>query len=57
MGSWSDVARGLLEPQKVRHLAQRRSIGEILNDVEAQHGGRVGFATAAPDLNDERSTR
>ena len=42
---------------ELRRLATRRSIDEVLNDVEAQNGGRVGFATAIADLDDERSAR
>lgn len=42
---------------ELRHLAARRSINDVLNDVEDQHGGRVGFATAAADLTEERSAR
>ncbi|MEP6462498.1 MAG: hypothetical protein ABJC62_03595 [Frankiaceae bacterium] len=42
---------------ELRHLAERRSISDVLDDVEAQHGGRVGFAAAAADLNEERSQR
>ncbi len=40
-----------------RLLAQRRSITDVFNDVEAQRGRRVGFATAVADLDDERSQR
>jgi len=39
---------------ELRNLAERRSIGEILDEVEVQHGGRVGFAAAVSDLDDER---
>ncbi|WP_375477637.1 hypothetical protein [uncultured Jatrophihabitans sp.] len=42
---------------ELRHLAARRSIADVLNDVEDQRGGRVGFATAAADLDEERSAR
>jgi len=42
---------------ELRHLAQRRSISEVLDDVDAQRGGRVGFTTAAADLDEERSQR
>ena len=42
---------------ELRHLAERRSIGEILDEVEVQHGGRVGFAPAVSDLDEERSQR
>jgi hypothetical protein len=40
---------------ELRHLAERRSVSEVLDDVEAEQGGRVGFATAANDLDEERS--
>jgi len=42
---------------ELRHLAQRRSISEVLDDVDAQRGGRVGSTTAAADLDEERSQR
>ncbi len=42
---------------ELRHLAERRSISDVLDDVEAQQGGRVGLAAAAADLDDERSQR
>ncbi len=42
---------------QLRHLAERRSIGEVLDEVEAQHGGRVGFAAAVTDLDEERTQR
>jgi plasmid stability protein len=40
-----------------RKLAERRSISDVLEDVEAEHGGRVGLAAAAADLDDERPRR
>lgn len=42
---------------ELRHLAEQRSISDVLDDVDAQRGGRVGFATAAADLDDDRSQR
>lgn len=42
---------------ELRHLAQQRSIGDILDDVATQRGGRVGFATAVADLGEDRSQR
>jgi plasmid stability protein len=42
---------------ELRHLAERRSFSEVLDDVEAQQGGRVGLAVAAADLDEERSAR
>lgn len=38
-------------------LANRRSVAEVLDEVDAQSGGRVGFATAVEDLDEERSGR
>ena len=42
---------------ELRKLAARRSIDDVLDDVEAQRGGHVGFTTAVADLNEERSER
>lgn len=42
---------------ELRHLAARRSISDVLDDVEAERGGRVGFATAFADVDEERSAR
>ncbi len=42
---------------ELRHLAEHRSISEVLDEVEAQHGGRVGLSTAVDDLAEERSAR
>ncbi len=42
---------------ELRHLAERRSISEVLDEVERQRGGRVGFPTAVTDLDAERSQR
>lgn len=42
---------------ELQHLAERRSIREVLDDVDAERGGRVGLATAVGDLNEERSAR
>lgn len=42
---------------ELRRLAERRSVSEVLDDVETWQGGRVGFATAVADLDDERSSR
>ncbi len=42
---------------ELRHLAEQRSISEVLDEVEAQHGGRVGLQAAVADLADERSGR
>ena len=42
---------------ELRQLAEHRSISEVLDDVETQHGGRVGLATAVQELDEERSLR
>ena len=42
---------------ELRHLAEQRSISEVLDEVEAQHGGRVGLQAAVADLDEERSRR
>lgn len=42
---------------ELRHLAERRSISEILDEVEGRQGGHVGFAVAVTDLDEERSGR
>lgn len=42
---------------ELRHLAGRRSISEVLDEVEAQHGGRVGFPVAVTDLDEDRAQR
>jgi uncharacterized protein YqeY len=39
------------------HLAERRSISEILDEVETQHGGQVGLGVAVDDLGEDRSER
>lgn len=42
---------------ELRHLAERRSVSEVLDEVESQQGGHVGFAAAVIDVNEERSRR
>lgn len=42
---------------ELRQLAGRRSISEVLDEVEAQHGGRVGFEAAVTDVDEERAQR
>lgn len=42
---------------ELRRLAERRSIDEVLDEVEDQHGGRVGLGVAVTDLDDERAQR
>ena len=40
---------------ELRHLAEGRSVEEVLDDIEAQHGGRVGFQAAVEDLDEGRA--
>lgn len=40
-----------------RQLAERRSVSELLDEIEGQQGGRVGFTAAVSDLEEERSRR
>lgn len=40
---------------ELRQLAERRSVSEVLDEVESQQGGQVGFAAAVADLDEERS--
>lgn len=42
---------------ELHHLAERRSISEVLDAIEVQHGGRVGFPEAVTDLTEERAQR
>ncbi len=42
---------------ELNHLAERRSIGEVLDEIEVQQGGRVGFAEAVTDVDEERAQR
>jgi plasmid stability protein len=42
---------------ELRNLATRRQVGDVLDDVETRHGGRVGLPQAADDLADERTGR
>jgi hypothetical protein len=42
---------------ELRHLAEQRSISEVLDEVEAQHGDRIGLQAAVADLDEERSRR
>lgn len=42
---------------ELSRLAQRRSIGEVLDEVEARDGGLVGLDAAAADLDEERAQR
>lgn len=42
---------------ELRELAGKRSISEILDEVEAQQAGKVGLQTSVADLDEERSAR
>lgn len=42
---------------ELRRLAERRSIVDVLDEIDAQHGGRVGLSAAVADLDEERSRR
>ena len=42
---------------ELRHLAEQRSISEVLDEVDVQLGGRVGLQAAVADLDEERSRR
>ena len=42
---------------ELRHLAERRELSDVLDDIETRHGGRVGFRQAVEDLGDERARR
>ena len=42
---------------ELHRLAERRSISDVLDQVEAQEGGRVGFARSVTDAHDERAPR
>lgn len=42
---------------ELRRLAERRSVGEVLDEVDLQQGGHVGFAAAVTDLEQGRWQR
>jgi hypothetical protein len=42
---------------ELRRLAEQRSLGEVLDEIEAQRGGRVGLQEAVADLDGERAHR
>lgn len=42
---------------ELRHIAEQRSFGEVLDEIEDQHGGYVGLEAAVADLDAERSRR
>ena len=41
---------------ELARLAATPTLDEVLGRIEARAGGRVGFATAVADLEDERSS-
>lgn len=42
---------------ELRKLAERPSLDEVLDRIEARSGGQVGLRQAAEDLGEERSGR
>lgn len=42
---------------ELRRLAERRDISDVLDEVEARRGGRVGLSQAAEDIVDARAKR
>lgn len=42
---------------ELRRLAERPQLNDVLDDIEARHGGRVGLRQAVEDLSDERARR
>lgn len=42
---------------ELRELAERRSVSEVLDEIETQHGGHVGLTTAVSDLDEDRASR
>lgn len=42
---------------ELTHLAERRPVSEILDELEMREGGRVGFQQAVKDLAGERARR
>jgi len=42
---------------ELTRLAQRRSLGEVLDRIEGRSGGTVGLQQAPEDLSEERSRR
>lgn len=39
---------------KLRRLAERRQLDDVLDDIEQRHGGRVGLSAAVDGLDRER---
>jgi plasmid stability protein len=42
---------------ELTRLAERPTLGEVLDRIERRRGGTVGFAQAVEDLGAERSSR
>lgn len=42
---------------ELRRLAERREVSDVLSEIEARSGGRVGLLQAVEDLADERAPR
>jgi hypothetical protein len=42
---------------ELRKLAEQQQIGEILDEIDARRGGRVGLGQAVRDLDDARGQR
>ena len=42
---------------ELARLAERPTLGEVLDRIERRRGGTVGFARAVEDLGAERSSR
>lgn len=40
---------------ELRNLAERRQIGEVLDEIDTHRGGRVGLRQAVDDLCQERA--
>ncbi|MGL5852140.1 MAG: FitA-like ribbon-helix-helix domain-containing protein [Phycicoccus sp.] len=40
---------------ELRQLAERRRIGDVLDEIETRRGGRVGLGRAVQDLSAERT--
>jgi plasmid stability protein len=40
---------------ELRNLAERRQIGEVLDEIDTHRGGRVGLRRAVGDLGEERA--
>lgn len=42
---------------ELRRLAERQEIGDVLDEVEARRGGRIGLNQAVEDLEEARAER